>query len=344
MNYSGRAGGFNAVRITKWRDVASRARHARRSCIRCITRPLSGWHPTASFARSGRCFVASGRRSGSSHVRQQRRPRSPADFHRPGSAAVPQPGPAGQARSRRHQADGDAARSVARLFARRRRAGAGDRRGREQGLRLHDQGQFRRRHHQRHRHPRPRQSRRARRQAGDGRQGGAVQALRRHRFHRSRSLDRGSRRDHQLREAARQELGRHQSRGHQGAGVLHHRAAAARAARHPGVPRRPARHRDHRRRRPAQRARSHRPRHQDHQARLQRRRRRRHRLPRTAQGDRLRAGEPDPLRHQGRDLRGPHRRHEPVEVGLCGQDQGAHAGRRASRAPTCSSACRSRAR
>jgi malate dehydrogenase (oxaloacetate-decarboxylating)(NADP+) len=81
--------------------------------------------------------------------------------------------------------------------------------------------------------------------------------------------------------AARQELGRHQSRRHQGAGMLHHRAAAARAARHSGVPRRPARHRDHRRGRPDQRARTHRPRHQDHQAGLQRRRRRRHRLPRT---------------------------------------------------------------
>ena len=34
-------------------------------------------------------------------------------------------------------------------------------------------------------------------------------------------------RDHQLREAARQELGWHQSRRHQGAGVLHHRTALA---------------------------------------------------------------------------------------------------------------------
>ena len=145
----------------------------------------------------------------------------------------------------------------------RRRAGAGDRRGRRPRLRLHHQGQFRRRHHQRHRHSRPRQSRRARRQAGDGRQGGAVQALRRRRFDRSRSVDRGPRRVHQLRQGARQELGRHQSRGHQGAGVLHHRAEAARAARHSGIPRRSARHRDHRGRRPDQRARPHRPRHQD---------------------------------------------------------------------------------
>ncbi len=65
---------------------------------------------------------------------------------------------------------------------------------------------------------------------------------------------------------------------------------------------------------------------QTHQARLQRRRRGRHRLPRTAQGDRLHARKSDPVRHQGRDLSGPHRRHEPVEVGLRGQDLGAHAG------------------
>jgi malate dehydrogenase (oxaloacetate-decarboxylating)(NADP+) len=44
---------------------------------------------------------------------------------------------------------------------------------------------------QRHGDPRPRQSRRARLQAGDGRQGGAVQALRRRRFDRSRSRYRG---------------------------------------------------------------------------------------------------------------------------------------------------------
>jgi malate dehydrogenase (oxaloacetate-decarboxylating)(NADP+) len=59
---------------------------------------------------------------------------------------------------------------------------------------------------------------------------------------------------------SRQGLGRHQSRRHQGAGMLHHRAAAARAARHSRLPRRPARHRHHRRRRPDQRARAHRPR------------------------------------------------------------------------------------
>ena len=38
-----------------------------------------------------------------------------------------------------------------------------------------------------------------------------------------------------------------------------------------------------------------------------------------------------PLRHQGRHLPGPQGRHEPVEVGLRRQDQGAHAGRSARR-------------
>ena len=37
------------------------------------------------------------------------------------------------------------------------------------------------------------------------------------------------------------------------------------------------------------------------------------------EADRLQAREPDPLRHQGRDLPGPHRRHEPVEVGARGR-------------------------
>ena len=36
----------------------------------------------------------------------------------------------------------------------------------------------------------------------------------------------------------------------------------------------------------------------------------------------------DPVRHQGRGLSRPHRRHEPVEVGPCRGHQGAHAGRR----------------
>ena len=46
---------------------------------------------------------------------------------------------------------------------------------------------------------------------------------------------------------------------------------------------------------------------------------------------RLPAGKPDPVRHQGRHLRRPQGRHEPVEIGLCGEDLGAHAGAGADR-------------
>ena len=58
----------------------------------------------------------------------------------------------------------------------------GDRRRPDAAYDYTVQGQLGRGHHQRHRDPRPRQPRRAGRQAGDGRQGGAVQALRRRRL------------------------------------------------------------------------------------------------------------------------------------------------------------------
>ena len=80
------------------------------------------------------------------------------------------------------------------------------------------------------------------------------------------------------------------------------------------------------------------------QARMQRRRRRRHRLPRAAQGDRLHARQHHPLRHQGRHLPGPHRGHEPVEVGACGRRPPPARWRRRWPAPTSSSGSRSRAR
>ena len=54
--------------------------------------------------------------------------------------------------------------------------------------------------------------------------------------------------------SARADLRRHQPGGHQGAGVLLHRAAASRTHEDSGVPRRPAWHRDHRRRGDPQRA------------------------------------------------------------------------------------------
>ena len=67
-------------------------------------------------------------------------------------------------------------------------------------------------------------------------------------------------------------LRRHQSGGHQGPRLLHHRGEAEGAARHPRLPRRPARHRHHRRRGSPQCARADRPRPQELQARRQRRR------------------------------------------------------------------------
>ena len=68
-------------------------------------------------------------------------------------------------------------------------------------------------------------------------------------------------------------LRRHQPGGHQGAGMLRDRAAAARTDGHPGVPRRPARHRDRRGGGADQRLPSHRARTARHQAGGERRRR-----------------------------------------------------------------------
>ena len=70
-------------------------------------------------------------------------------------------------------------------------------------LRLHRQGQSGRGHLQRHRDAGPGRSRRAGLQAGDGRQGGAVQALRRHRFIDIEVDTDGRRRVHQLRALSR---------------------------------------------------------------------------------------------------------------------------------------------
>ena len=167
-------------------------------------------------------------------------------------------------------------------------------------------------------------------EAGDGGQDRAVQALRRHRRHRSRDRHRGRRRRGQRR-ALPGRLRRHQPGGHQGAGMLRHRAAAARVDGHSGVPRRPARHRHRRRGRADQRLPSDRPRAARHQAGGERRRRGGHRLRRTAEGDGHAARARGAVRHQGRGLPGPHRGHEPVEVGACRGDQGAHADRGAGR-------------
>ena len=260
-------------------------------------------------------------------ARHQHERRQPHHGHRRGSAGAAQQRPAGQDRDHADQAADHPARPVPRLFAGRRRPLPGDQAGPEQGVRLHRQGQPGRGDLERHGGARPRQSRRARRQAGDGRQVGAVQALRRHRRDRPRGRHRGRRRVRRLRAPARADLRRHQPRGHQGTRLLHHRAAPARADGHPGVPRRSARHGDHRRGRPDQRARPDRPLAGQRQARDQRRRRRGDRLHRAAQGHGHAARQRDPVRHPRRRLPGPRGRHEPVEVGPCRRHRCAHPGR-----------------
>jgi len=144
--------------------------------------------------------------------------------------------PAGEDRDHRLQAAGHAARPGARLFARRRRALHGNLPRSEHRLRLHDPRQPGGRHLQRHRRAGAGRHRRAGRQAGDGGQGRPVQALRRRRLHRPRGRHQGRRPVRQLRALPRADLRRHQPRGHQGAGVLHHRAAPARADGHPDLP------------------------------------------------------------------------------------------------------------
>ena len=125
----------------------------------------------------------------------------------------------------------------------------------------------------------------------------------------------------------RADVRRHQPGGHQGARMLHHRAAPARAPGHPGLPRRPARHRHHRARQPDQRPRPDGTQAEGHAHRRERRRRRLDRLHRADQDHGAAHRPRHPLRHPGRHLSGPREGHEPVEVGPCRQHEGAHAGR-----------------
>ena len=254
------------------------------------------------------------------HGRRQHRHAHRAYLGR-GSARAARLRPAGQAGDPHLQADHHRARPVAGLFARRGRALPAHPARSVARLRLHREGQHGGGRVQRHRGAGAGQSRRARGEAGDGGQDRAVQALRRHRRHRSGDRLRGCRRGGQRRALPRR-LRRHQPGGHQGAGMLRHRAAAARADGHPGVPRRPARHRDRRRGGADQRLPPHRARTARHEAGGERRRRGRHRLRRAAEGDGHAAGACRAVRHQGRGLPGPHRRHEPVEVGARAQPRG----------------------
>ncbi len=112
-------------------------------------------------------------------------------------------------------------------------------------LQVHEQRQSRRRHHQRHGRPGAWKHRTRRRQAGDGREGRSLQALRRHRRLRHRSRHARHRGVHPLRQAARADVRRHQPRRHRRAGVLRDRRAAEGGDEDPGLPRRSARHGHH---------------------------------------------------------------------------------------------------
>ena len=244
-----------------------------------------------------------------------------------GRVAAARHGPARQDRDHTDQAPDHPARPVARLLPWRCGAVPYDPRRSGDRLRLHGQGQPGRRHLQRHRSPRPRQHWRPGREAGDGRQVGAVQALRRHRRHRPGGRHHRRRRIRQQRALSGSQLRRHQPGGHQGAGVLHHRGAPARVDGHPGLSRRPARHRHRHRRRPDQRPAPDRTRDEDDIGGRQWRRR-------GGAGLRRALEVHGPAREPGHHLR-PHRRHlsgppeghEPMEGGARRRHQGAHLGR-----------------
>ena len=213
-----------------------------------------------------------------------------------------------------------------------------DRRRPRRSAQPHRARQPDRRDHQRHRGARPGRDRPARRQAGDGRQVGAVQEVRRHRLLRHR--DRGARPRqagrHHLR--ARADVRRHQPRGHQGARVLHRREEMPRAHAHPGVPRRPARHGDHRRRGDPQRPARGRQGTARRQARLLRRGRGGAGVPRPARVARHQAREHLGVGHRRRRLHRPHRADGRPQVDLRAADRRIASWRRSSTAPTSSSA------
>ena len=203
---------------------------------------------------------------------------------RRGSARAPPQRAARQDRDHPDQAAHHPTRPLARLFPRGGGAVPGDPGRSQQGVRLYRERQSGRGDLQRHGGAWSRQSRRARRQTGDGRQIRPVQALCRHRRDRPGGRHRGRGCLRRVRAPARSDLRRHQSRGHPGARLLRHRAAAARMHGHSGVPRRPARHRDHRRGRPDQRPGSYRTLAAGGQAGDQRRGRSVDRMHRAAQG------------------------------------------------------------
>src|SRR6266704_1392229 len=175
----------------------------------------------------------------------------PAAQERPG---ISPPATAGKDFGHPHQRPGEPARSRACLHPRGGAGLRGDRARPGRGTQHDFARKPYRRCDQRDRRAGVGSDRAARGEARDGRQGGALQEIRRdrllrHRGERARSGEAG--RDHRGPGA---HVRRNQPRGHQGPGMLPRRAQAARANEDPGVSRRPARHRHHRRRRSAERA------------------------------------------------------------------------------------------
>ena len=125
---------------------------------------------------------------------------------------------------------------------------AKNRQGPNNAFKYTSRGNLGGRGHQRHGRAGPGRYRSAGIQAGHGRQGCAVQEVRRHRRVRHRNRRETTSTGWSTSSAALEPLRRHQPGGHQGAGLLLCRAQAARAHEDSGLPRRPARH-GHRRRR-----------------------------------------------------------------------------------------------
>ena len=184
---------------------------------------------------------------------------------------------------------------------------------------------------QRNRRARPRRHRPARRQAGDGGQGGPVQEIRRHRCLRHRGGGEERRQARRCHRRARADVRRHQPRGHQGPRVFRGRGEGEGPDGHSRLPRRSARHGDHRFRGDRQRARTHRQDDRRGQDRLLRRGRGGARLAQSPRLARRQAREHHRLRHRGRRLQGPRETDGPLEGGLCARDERPHARRRHSR-------------
>ena len=112
-----------------------------------------------------------------------------------------------------------------------------------EGLHADDQAEHGGGRHRRHRGARPRRHRPGGGAAGHGRQGAALQGVRRRRRLADLPRHQGRRRDRAHRQGDRAGLRRHQPGGHLGARAASRSRSGSGGARHPGLPRRPARHR-----------------------------------------------------------------------------------------------------